>query len=1548
MRRKLLIFSMIVSLCTIMGKLSAQNINVADLIRRVGTGTDDRVANDSFGFSIAIDGNIMVIGAPYHDYDSAGDNKLDDAGAAYVFYKNTGGTDNWGFVKKLVGKGTNGRMASDNFGFSVGLSGDVIVIGANEQNYDSAGGNAMGNSGAAYVFYRNSGGTDNWGFVKKLTGKGTNGRAATDNFGNAVAIDGDIIAVGAFNQDYDDVGSSSSTNSGAIYVFNKNSGGTDNWGIVAKRTTEVIANAYILLNGGRLGRTIAVDGDVIVAGAAGDQYDSTGLSGSLTGAGSAYVFERNTGGTDNWGFMKKLVGKGTNGRVAQDGFGRSLGISGDIIAVGTYQQDYDSAGGNSATDAGAVFIYNRNSGGTNNWGFVKKITGTGTNGRVAGDGFGKSLSISGDTIVVAAYLQDYDSAGGNSITDAGAAYIFSKNSGGTDNWGFVKKITGTGTNGRVANDYYGGRAIALSGGIIASGAIAQGYDANGANFISKVGAVFIYYKNSGGTDNWGFVKRPTARDHNGGRMANDNFGQSVAISGDIMIVGAHHQDYSLFSGDSVGNAGAAYIFYKTNGSWNFVKKLIASGTNARVTDDNFGYSVSIDGDVAIIGAYLQDYDSAGANSVSDAGAVYIFSKNSGGTDNWGLVKKITPNGTNARLANDQFGYSVSISGNLAVVGANQQDYDNTGANLVSNAGAAYVFNKNSGGTDNWGLVKKITGSGTNSRISDDNFGYAVSISSDNVVVGAYQQDYDSAGGNSISDGGAAYIFNQNTGGTNNWGLVKKVTGSGTNGRVTGDNFGTSVAISDETVIVGASQQDYDNTGANNVSNGGAAYIFSKNSGGSNNWGLVKKVVASGTNARIADDLFGHSVTVNGDIALVGAYQQDYDSAGNNSVTNAGAVYEFYKYSGGADNWGLEKKITGGGTNGRTANDNFGYSVALSGNVVLTGATSHDYDSTGANSTTDAGVVFIGSIIDYLVYNNNAWLPHAPNGSTAAYNSFVINGSPALASGAQIKNLTINSGATPSISSGSFTVLNNYINSGTISGAGNITLGGSAAQIVYGSGTTNNLIINNTNGISINNTSGDSLKISGVLTHTAGTLTTNDKLKLVATGATDYGQIAGTGSGSISGNVTSEYQVLTGNEGWRPISSPLNGATLAQFADDLPLNYGTPNSLYTTVFNFNENRTPSWQTPASTTGMNDSCVSIYIGKNGAWGVPAYLDVTGTYGGTTDYTQNNLSYTGVLSDTSGWHYMRNPWPSGFLWDGTISNIQGNQVYLYDQNGGAGGFYHVYDNLSNGVIPPFAALLFQVTSNNVSVTLPNSKRTTDSLKNMFDKTFPVDNYVELGVKKDGQPITDYLKFYTDITAKNTLDGMDGIKKLNQPTMPNIYFTTGIDKLNKQVYNNIAAGTTKLPFVFSTTTNGKYELQPRIENIDGDVEVFIEDLQNNTLIPVSTQPIELMYNGSGTESKYNLVFVKKSANTSINETNNNNAITISQADKAVFISGFLSANTQITVSDILGRVMLQKNLQNASQGISQLDTQQLAAGYYVVTVNSAETHFSQKIIIK
>ncbi|NNG02371.1 MAG: hypothetical protein HKM93_23545 [Desulfobacteraceae bacterium] len=322
----------------------------------------------------------------------------------------------------------------------------------------------------------------------------------------------------------------------------------------------------------------------------------------------------------------------------------------------------------------------------------------------------------------------------------------------------------------------------------------------------------------------------------------DYFGNSVSISGDILVVGAYADD------DNGNYSGSAYIFSRDQGgpnNWGQVKKITAADGAA---GDWFGYSVSISGDTLVVGAYWDD------DKGSASGSAYIFSRDQGGADNWGQVKKIT---AADGAAGDWFGYSVSISGDALVVGAYGDD-DN---GFIS--GSAYIFSRNEGGANNWGQVTKITAA---DGAKFDFFGVSVSISGDTLVVGARWDD------DKGTSSGSAYIFSCDQDGPNNWGQVTKITATdGTNG----DLFGNNVSISGDTLVVGAFLDDDKGRAS------GSAYIFSRDQGGTNNWGQVKKITAADG---ATGDNFGYSVSISEDTLVVGAYMD------NDNGDNSGSAY----------------------------------------------------------------------------------------------------------------------------------------------------------------------------------------------------------------------------------------------------------------------------------------------------------------------------------------------------------------------------------------------------------------------------------------------------------------------------------------------------------------------------------------------------------------------------------------------------------------------------------------------------------------------------------
>jgi FG-GAP repeat len=297
------------------------------------------------------------------------------------------------------------------------------------------------------------------------------------------------------------------------------------------------------------------------------------------------------------------------------------------------------------------------------------------------DLFGCSVSISGNYAIVGA--KDDDPAA-DLFSKHGSATVYQYNS---NRWMPIQKLTDT-----LAEKFdLFGSAVSISGNYALVGIPGDDTAKGSANMYKKTGT------------GWVLMQKITAA--NGDAL--DNFGISVCISGNYAIVGAY--------GDKIGaneNQGSANI-YKYNGNrWILMQKLTDITGDA---GDNFGESVSISGNYAIIGAPGDD-DGADSNQ----GSVSFFRYDG---INWVLMQKITDITGDAL---DSFGNSVSISGNYAIVGAY---LDNVGTNSFQGSASIYEY-KNS----NWRLIQKLTEA---AGAANDNFGTGVSISGNYAMVGAY-------------------------------------------------------------------------------------------------------------------------------------------------------------------------------------------------------------------------------------------------------------------------------------------------------------------------------------------------------------------------------------------------------------------------------------------------------------------------------------------------------------------------------------------------------------------------------------------------------------------------------------------------------------------------------------------------------------------------------------------------------------------------------------------------------------------------------------------
>ena len=344
--------------------------------------------------------------------------------------------------------------------------------------------------------------------------------------------------------------------------------------------------------------------------------------------------------------------------------------------------------------------------------------------------------------------------------------------------------------------------------------------------------------------------------------AGDSFGTAVALSGDVALIGAKDSE----------SVGAAYVYRLVGGQWANEATLSPSDG---ASGDDFGISVSIDGDVAIIGANRDD------DAGSSTGAAYVFRK---GTSGWSQEAKLLASDMDN---GDQFGYSVSIRGDKAIVGSYRDD------DAGSSTGSAYVFSLEGGG---WVQQAKLTAS---DAASGDRFGFSVSIDGNKAAVAAYMND--DAG----SSSGSAYVFRSKG---SAWIEEAKLVASDA---ASGDQLGRSISIDGDAIVVGASNAD-----VGGLSNKGAAYVYRFSNG---SWSQQTKLtdVAGDSSAQ-----FGYSVSLKNDKILVGAI-------GDNGFDGTASIY-----NGEGGSWVHTHTLMP--SVGYDNADQLGFSVAIDGDISLCG------------------------------------------------------------------------------------------------------------------------------------------------------------------------------------------------------------------------------------------------------------------------------------------------------------------------------------------------------------------------------------------------------------------------------------------------------------------------------------------------------------------------------------------------------------------------------------------------------------------------------------
>jgi hypothetical protein len=361
-------------------------------------------------------------------------------------------------------------------------------------------------------------------------------------FGRSVAMDGGLVAVGAGVADAGTV-----KKAGAVYLFRRQG---------QKYIPEAKLTAPDATTAAEFGRVVAIQGNRVFVGARFAQV------GTISDAGAVYVY-RNQRGT--WKLEQKISSPNA---AAADNFGRALAVQGDLLVVTARKEDQ------ALEDAGAAYVFVNKDG---EWTYKAKLTAADP---TSGAYFGQSVAVEGNLIGIGARNADPNGAG--------AVYVFRKAGNG---WKQIAKVT---PSDGLKDDHYG-FSLAISGDVMTVGS--RRADPSGAK---DAGAAYVYSLKG---DSVNLVTRLTASD----AVTGDEFGQSVAMAGDVIAVGAWRDDTG-----SNANQGAVYLFRRAGGKWVQTSKITASDGKA---GDEFGYSLAASGNRMVTGAHFAD---------GKAGAAYVL------------------------------------------------------------------------------------------------------------------------------------------------------------------------------------------------------------------------------------------------------------------------------------------------------------------------------------------------------------------------------------------------------------------------------------------------------------------------------------------------------------------------------------------------------------------------------------------------------------------------------------------------------------------------------------------------------------------------------------------------------------------------------------------------------------------------------------------------------------------------------------------------------------------------------------------------------------
>jgi|GEM_PF-1104314 len=846
----------------------------------------DSASGANFGSAISISGNTVIIGAPTFNI-----NENWNQGKVYVYERPETG---WADMTETAQLKASDGGPDNEFGSQLSISGNVITVGV--PRYDT---NGKTWQGKAYLFERPATGWTNMSETAQLT---ASDGASLDEFGSQISISGNTVVIGAPSHD-----TNGENRQGKAYVYERPSGG---W-------TDMTETAQLIVSDGLeydfFGESVSIYGNIVVVGA--PMHDTNGNRQQ----GKAYVFEKpETGWTTMYETAQLIASDG----AVFDGFGRVISISSSTVLVGLPFHDM-----NGNINQGKVYIFMKDTD-PMLWGTPSTIVILGqsydfmpiasstnedtlsfsiTNqpewatfdvntGRLSGTptstGNYRNIQIcvsnGKETLCLATFTITVDvppskkpiiSGTPSTVAIVSQAYEFIPTASDEDGDTLSFSIT---------NQPEWSTFDASTGKISGTPNLAGNYRdieicvSDGKHIVCLSPFTIIVdipTDNMPTNHTWSKITQISPDEDS---TIITHFGMSLALDGNVAAVLVRDSSLVEPSFDK------AYILEWNKTEWQSVAVLTATD------EDNFGETVSISGNTVVIGAPYHD-----TNGNQSQGKAYIFEKPvTGWTDMTETAQLTASDGTLL----DDFGQSVSISGNTVIIGAPEHGF--------LDHGKAYLFERpETGWTDMTETAQLIASDGA----ENDNFGSAVSISGNTVVVGAPEHDT-----NGYLRQGKAYVFERHeTGWIDMTETAQLITSDG----AVGNNFGSVVFISGNTIAVGV---PYHNTNGNIYQ--GKAYAFEKPATG---WIDMIETVQLTASDGAEYDFFGKSVSIAGNTVVVGSPGHD-----TNGIRSRGKAYIFERpTTGWIDKTEVDQLTALDGTSG----NNFGSAVSISDNSLLVGA-----------------------------------------------------------------------------------------------------------------------------------------------------------------------------------------------------------------------------------------------------------------------------------------------------------------------------------------------------------------------------------------------------------------------------------------------------------------------------------------------------------------------------------------------------------------------------------------------------------------------------------